>query len=66
VKSLLVVTAAGIHPRSAARQGQPRGGAAAPGDSSTNAPGAGSGAPAPLLTAEQVGLLRAWVDQGAK
>jgi len=64
-KSLLVVTAAGIHPKSA-RQNQSAGGAAAPSDSSTNAPRGGSGLPTPLLTADQVGLLRAWVDQGAK
>jgi hypothetical protein len=51
--------------------GQPGGQEGAPG-STTNAPGGGAGGPGKFgpppkpLTADQVGLVRAWIDQGAK
>jgi len=73
-KSLLVAAAARINdsiampPKRRPRPGGPAPGQAGAG-SSTNAPagGPGKGGPPPKpLTEEQVGLLRAWVDQGAK
>ena len=80
--SLLVIAAAQIDEKTAmppkrgpGRPGGPRPpGGQAPGDNNGNAPrppgqggpGGFGGPPAKPLTAEQVGLIRAWIDQGAK
>jgi hypothetical protein len=45
--------------------GPPGGGPGGPGGG-PGGPGGGFGPPPPPLTAEQVGLVRAWIDQGAK
>jgi hypothetical protein len=73
-KSLLVIAAAQIDdhtampPKRRSRPGPPPNGSASGG--TTNAPAGGgaakSGPPAKPLTAAEVGLVRAWVDQGAK
>jgi hypothetical protein len=55
----------GAEPRRERREGEERG----PGPQGTNALGQrprNFGPPAKPLTAEQVGLVRAWIDQGAK
>jgi hypothetical protein len=76
-KSQLVIAVARLDAESAMppkpKQGGPRGGqkraeGAAPGSAGTNQPpGRGLMGPPPKpLTLEQVGLVRAWVDQGAK
>jgi len=75
-KSLLVVAASRLDPKTAMPpEPRPnrRGGPGGPGGSGTNAPaGAGGGPRGPMgpppkpLTGEQVGLVRAWIDQGAK
>jgi Planctomycete cytochrome C len=76
-KSLLVAAAAGINDSIAMPpKRRPRGGTGGPPPggtgSNTNGPGGGpggpgrSGPPAKPLTAEEVGLVRAWIDQGAK
>lgn len=51
------------------RPGGPGGGPGGPpagGPGQPGGPGGGFGAPPKPLTAEQVGLVRAWIDQGAK
>ena len=70
-KSLLVIAAAQIDDETAMppkrRPGGGPGGPGRPGGAGPGGPGGGPGGPpAQPLTAEQVGLLRAWVDQGAK
>lgn len=80
-KSLLVAAAACIDDRIAMppkRRGPPRGGPGGtntPPASATNGPSGGPGGPggpgrggppAKPLTTEEVGLVRAWIDQGAK
>jgi hypothetical protein len=54
---------AGTTPNAAAQPGAPKEGAAPGGPGGPRAP---MGPPAKPLTAEEVGLVRAWVDQGAK
>jgi len=68
-KSLIVEAVSQLNPRSSMppKPRAPRGGMAA----NTNAPAGGPAAtpppaPAKPLTPEQVGLVRAWIDQGAK
>ena len=69
--SLLVVAASRTNPR-LAMPPQPRGrpGGGPPPGAGTNGPAGseshGPPAPPPPLTADQVGLVRAWIDQGAK
>ena len=73
-KSGLVIAVARLDPESAMppkpKQGGPRGGNQPPGANTGGAnppPGHGPMGPPPKpLTPEQVGLIRAWVDQGAK
>jgi hypothetical protein len=81
-KSRLVITVAGTHPRGGRQGRGRGGAGSSTNSPSTNAPGAavsGSGTnsspagspggrgPAPQgLTPEQVGLVRAWIDQGPK
>jgi mono/diheme cytochrome c family protein len=79
-KSQLVIAVSQLDPETAMppkpRPGRPRGGApgARPWGDATNAPAGGpppnpkrpKGPPPKPLTAEQVGLMRAWIDQGAK
>ena len=64
-ESHLVIAVAQLDEKSAMppkRKGPPGGGPGGPGG-----PGGGHGGPpAKVLTAEQVGLVRAWIDQGAK
>lgn len=58
--------APGMMPRDGGPMGGPEGGGPPPG---MNGPGMGPrnfGPPPKPLTAEQVGLIRAWIDQGAK
>jgi hypothetical protein len=77
-KSLLVASAARMddsiamppkrRPRGGQPPGQPGSGTNAASGSRTNGPGGQgrSGSPSKPLTAEEVGLVRAWIDQGAK
>jgi hypothetical protein len=76
-KSKLVIAVARLDPESAMppkpKQGRPRGGENPPGGSAPGAAGANPppgkgpmGPPPKPLTPDQVGLIRAWVDQGAK
>ena len=76
-KSQLVIAVARLDPESAMppkpKPGRPHGGekraeGGAPGEAGTNQPAAKRpmGPPPKPLTPEQVGLVRAWVDQGAK
>ena len=46
--------------------GAPDGGGGPGGPGGAGGPGGGFGPPPKALTAEQVGLIRAWIDQGAK
>ena len=72
-KSQLVISVARIDPDSAMppsrkggghKDGPPAGGP--PGGGPAGGPPGGGPPPAKSLTAEQVGLVRAWIDQGAK
>ena len=69
-KSLLVVAAARIDDETAMPPKRGPGGPGGPGGGrgpgGPGGPGGGFGPPPKPLTAEQVGLIRAWVDQGAK
>lgn len=67
-KSKLVISVAQLNPKTAMppkpREGRGPGGQAGGGPG--GGPGGAQRAPAKPLTAEQVGLVRAWIDQGAK
>lgn len=72
-KSLLVIAVAQLDedmsmpPKSKpGRSGPGPGGPGGPGDRPAGGPGGGFGPPPKPLTAEQVGLIRAWIDQGAQ
>ena len=82
VKSELLIAVSQLDPEIAmppkpkARKGGPGGAGGEPRDGGTNAPAGGPGKPpggpganqppAKPLTADQVGLVRAWIDQGCK